>query len=96
MHAAAIAIDLHVPASQSLKAKRAAIVPIIEGLRHRFRVSVAEIGFQDTWQRARIGVAIVAATDGVLRSVIDDVEAFVDTAADVEVLDVAITWFEED
>ncbi|MFZ4515204.1 MAG: DUF503 domain-containing protein [Acidimicrobiia bacterium] len=96
MHAVALSIDLHVPASQSLKTKRAAITPIIEGLRHRYRVSVAEIGYQDTWQRAEIGVAIVAASDGVLRSVIDDIERFVESAADVEVLEMQTTWFEED
>lgn len=96
MHAAALSIDLHIPASQSLKSKRAVITPIIEGLRHRFRVSVAEIEFQDTWQRARIGVAIVAASDGVLRSVIDDIERFVDAAPDADVLEIQTTWFEED
>lgn len=96
MHAAALAFDLHVPESNSLKAKRAAIKPIIEGLRHRFHVSVAEIDHQDTWQRAGIGVAVVASSDGRLRSVIDDVERFVDAAPAIEVLDVTTTWFEED
>lgn len=96
MHAAALAFDLHIPESNSLKAKRAVIKPIIEGLRHRFHVSVAEIEHQDTWQRARIGVAVVASSDGRLRSVIDDVERFVDSAPDVEVLTVDISWIEED
>ena len=59
MHAAAVSFDLHVPASRSLKAKRAAIRPIVDGLRHRFKVSVAEVDHQDQWQRATIGVAVV-------------------------------------
>ena len=96
MHAAALAFDLHIPESNSLKAKRAAIKPIIEGVRHRFHASVAEIDHQDTWQRARIGVALVASSDGRLRSAIADVERFVDAAADVEVIDVTTSWFEED
>lgn len=95
MHAAALAFDLHIPDSQSLKAKRAAIRPIIDGLRHR-HFSTAEIEYQDTWQRARIGVALVASSAGALRSLIDEVSRFVDTAADVEVLDVTTTWLEED
>ena len=43
MHAAAISFDLHVPESRSLKAKRAAVRPIVDGLRHRFKVSGAEV-----------------------------------------------------
>ncbi len=59
MHAVAVRFDLHVPASRSLKAKRAAIRPVVDGLRHRFKVSVAEVDYQDQWQRASIGVALV-------------------------------------
>ena len=59
MHAAAVCFELHVPESRSLKTKRAAIRPIVDGLRHRFKVSVAEVDHQDTWQRAAIGVALV-------------------------------------
>ena len=55
-----MSFDLHVPESRSLKAKRAAIRPIVDGLRHRFRVSVAETGHHEQWQRAEIAVAIVA------------------------------------
>ena len=59
VYAAAVRFDLHVPQSRSLKAKRAAIRPIVDGLRHRFRVSVAEVDHQDQWQRAAIAVAVV-------------------------------------
>jgi uncharacterized protein len=95
MHAAAVCFDLHIPESRSLKVKRAAIRPIVDGLRHRFRVSVAEVDHQDQWQRAAIGVAVVAASDGHLRDVLDHVERFVETASAVEVLDVHTTWMED-
>ena len=96
MHAAAVCFDLRVPHSRSLKAKRAAIRPIIEGLRHRFKVSVAQVDHQDAWQRAAIGVAIVAHSDHHLREVIESVERFVATAPDVELIDVSTAWLEED
>src|SRR2546423_11660959 len=60
VHAAALRFDLHVPASRSLKAKRAAVRPIIDTLRHRYHVSVAEVDHQDRWQRAAIAVAVGA------------------------------------
>ncbi len=96
VHAAAVRFDLHVPESRSLKAKRAAIRPIVDGLRHRFHCSVAEIGYQDQWQRAEIGVALVAESDGQLGRLIDCVARFVDTAADVEVLEVDVVHLDSE
>ena len=90
MHAAAVCFDLHIPESRSLKVKRAAVRPIVDGLRHRYHLSVAEIGYQDQWQRAELGVAVIAESDGHLREVIDEVERFVARAAAVEVLDVEV------
>jgi uncharacterized protein YlxP (DUF503 family) len=88
MHAAALRFELRTPESQSLKTKRAAVRPIVDGLRVRFRVAVAEVDHQDTWQRAALGVAAVAESDGHLRDVLATVERFVDGAPGVEVLDV--------
>jgi uncharacterized protein len=94
VHAAAVRFDLHVPESRSLKVKRAAIRPIVDGLRHRYRLSVAEVGYQDQWQRAEIGVAVVAESDGHLRDVIHEVERFVARAPAIEVLDVEVVHFD--
>jgi uncharacterized protein YlxP (DUF503 family) len=94
VHAAAVCFDLHVPESRSLKVKRAAIRPIVDGLRHRFHVAVAEVDHQDRWQRAAIGVAVVAATDGHLREVLASVDRFVSSADAVEVLEVETHWLD--
>jgi len=94
MHAAAVCFDLHVPESRSLKAKRAALRPILEQLRTRYRVSAAEVGDHDRWQRAQIGVAFVAESDHHLREVMAAVERFVAGAADVELLDVTTAWLD--
>ena len=87
MHAAAVSFELHVPQSRSLKAKRAAVRPIVDGLRHRFKVSVAEVDHQDQWQRATIGVAVVSSSDGHLREMLESVERFIANAPEVELLD---------
>jgi uncharacterized protein YlxP (DUF503 family) len=94
VHAAAVCFELHVPESRSLKAKRAAIRPIVDGLRHRYKVSVAEVDHQDTWQRAAIGVALVAGSVSHLQDVLDSVERFVANAPDVELLDTETNWLE--
>lgn len=94
MHAAVTRFDLHVPASRSLKARRAAIRPVVDGIRHRFRVSVAEVDHHDQWQRAAIGVAVVAESEHHVREVLDAVERFVVSRPDVELLDAETAWLE--
>lgn len=96
MHAVAVRFDLHVPESRSLKSKRAAIRPIVEGLRHRHHCSVAETAYQDQWQRAEVAVAVVAGDDHHLRELVDVVERFVRAAAAVEVLGVEIVHLDPD
>ena len=95
MHAAAVCFELRVPESRSLKTKRAAVRPIVDGLRHRFHVSVAEVDHQDTWQRAAIGVAVVAESSRQLERVLASVERFVANAPDVELLDEETSYLEE-
>ncbi len=90
LHAAVVRFDLHIPESRSLKVKRAAVRPIVDGLRHRYHLSVAETDHQDQWQRAELGVAVVSESDGHLRDVLDEVERFVARAPDIEVLEVEI------
>lgn len=94
MYAGAMSFDLHVPVSRSLKAKRKAIRPVVEGLRHRFRVSVAEVGCHDQWQRAIIGVAVVAGSQGQLEEVLERCRRFVDAAPDLEVVGVEVSFLE--
>jgi uncharacterized protein YlxP (DUF503 family) len=94
VHAAALRFDLHIPQSRSLKSKRAVIRPIVDGLRHRFRVSVAEVDYHDQWQRTAIAVAVVARTHSQLCELLDAVERFVVAAPDVELIDVETAWLE--
>ncbi|MET0421126.1 MAG: DUF503 domain-containing protein [Acidimicrobiia bacterium] len=94
MHAAAITFDLHIAQSRSLKAKRAVIRPIVDGLRHRFRLSVAEVDHLDQWQRATIGVAVIAESDGRVQELLDAAERYLNGAADIEVLGTEVAWLE--
>jgi uncharacterized protein YlxP (DUF503 family) len=89
-------IELRVPDSGSLKAKRAEIRPILDGVRHRFVVSAAEVDHQDTWQRSALGFAVVSATGAQVERVLDDVERFVWSRPGIEVLDATRAWLEED
>jgi uncharacterized protein len=79
-----------------LKEKRAVVRPIVDGIRNRFAVSVAETGHQDRWQRAEIGVAAVSSSPKVVTEVVDEVERFVWSFPEVEVLETRRFWAEDD
>ena len=96
MHAAAVRFELFIPESRSLKAKRAVIRPIIDGLRHRLRISVAEVDHHDTWQRCALGVAVVAESDGRVQERLAAVERTIANAPGVELLDVETAWLDSD
>ena len=95
VHAAAMTFDLHVPESRSLKAKRAVIRPIVDGLRHRFRISVAEVDHLDQWQRAEIGIVAVSSSATLVAQVVDDAERCVWSFPEVEVTDARRSWLED-
>ena len=94
MHCAAVEIDLHIPEARSLKAKRAAVKPIVEGLRRRYAVAAAEVDHLDQWQRAGVGVAAVASTASHVEDVLDEVERFVWSYPEVQVLTTQRRWLE--
>ncbi len=84
-HVAVVQCELHIPTSRSLKEKRAVLRPIVEGLRHRFQISVAEVGYQDKWQRALVGMAVVSDSYAHAVDVVDNVERWVWSKPEVEV-----------
>lgn len=96
MHVLAIRFDLRLPQPRSLKSKRAVLRPVVEGLRGRFHLSVAEVARHDDHHRSVIGVAIVAGDASQCLRVADEVERFVWNAADIEVLETTRTWTEFD
>lgn len=96
MFAAAMYVDLRLPAAHSLKEKRALLTPVLEGARRRFRVASSEVDHHDTWQRAALGFAAVGRTEGHVRDILDNVERFVWSFPEVEVLVMTRTWMERD
>jgi uncharacterized protein YlxP (DUF503 family) len=66
-------------------------------LRQTFAVSVAEVAYQDLWQRAAIAVALVGAEEYHLRRVLREVEKRVEVWGEVEVIDRDLhVWAPED
>jgi uncharacterized protein YlxP (DUF503 family) len=84
-------VELHIPASHSLKEKRSVVNHVKERLRSRFNASVAEIDHQDLWQRAALGVAVVSGEGQGLDRVLRDMLEVVEREARLQVLDYQIS-----
>jgi uncharacterized protein YlxP (DUF503 family) len=94
VHVLTLSVDLHLPESRSLKMKRSVVKSIVEGSRRRFGVAAAEVEHQDQWQRAGLGFATVANTHHHATDVIDEVERFVWSHPEVQVLKTERRWLE--
>jgi uncharacterized protein len=80
-------IILWLPESHSLKAKRRVIKSLKDKVRNRFNVSIAEVGDQELWQKARLGICSLSNDRREVNARLDQVVNFVErlqVAADLE------------
>ncbi|HEV8064838.1 MAG TPA: DUF503 domain-containing protein [Acidimicrobiales bacterium] len=91
-----LTVELHIPAARSLKEKRSTLRPLLESARARYRVAIAEVGFQELHQRALLEIAAVAAAEHVVNDVLDAVERLIWSAPAAEVIQVSRTFVEQD
>jgi hypothetical protein len=94
LHVCALSMDLRIPASGSLKAKRTVVKHVVETAKSRFAVAAAEVGHLDQWQRSEVGFAAVAGTPGHVEEVLDAVERFVWSHPQIEVLADHRSWLD--
>ena len=80
-------VELHVHDSQSLKAKRGVIRSVTQRVRNRFNLAVAEVGGQDTWQRAVLGLAAAGNDPVSVRRVLERAVDFIEDLHLAEVVD---------
>lgn len=66
-------MELHIEEAHSLKEKRHVVKSLKDRLRNKFNVAVAEIDYQDVWQRGIVSAVTVSAdhqyAEGVLQAV---------------------------
>jgi hypothetical protein len=76
MFVGVLRLTLHLPDAGSLKSKRHLLRSALDRLRARFQVAVAEVGDNDLWQRAVVGVAAVGNDHAFVNETLDKVAAF--------------------
>jgi uncharacterized protein YlxP (DUF503 family) len=73
-------VHLHFPDAGSLKAKRAQLNRVKAHLRERMGASVAEVAYQDTWQRSTLAVAFAEGSPARCEEAADRVARMLDAS----------------
>jgi uncharacterized protein YlxP (DUF503 family) len=69
-----LTLELHLSESHSLKDKRMVLRRAKERVRSRHNAAVAEVDFQDTWQRSRLAVVSVSSERAVVEKTLAAVQ----------------------
>ncbi len=92
MHVAVCRLTLHINHSHSLKEKRRVVHSLCDQLRRRFAVTVAEVGGQNTWQVAEIGLCAVSGSATTAAELMDRAVEF----AESMLMEAVVTSREDD
>ncbi|MCW8860680.1 MAG: DUF503 domain-containing protein [Deltaproteobacteria bacterium] len=85
-------IDIRLFEVHSLKQKRSQISRLLNRLRAKFPVSIAEVGLQDLHQRSLLGASICAGNEQLVQSVFKNLEKEIYSAGLVEIIDLDIEY----
>ena len=71
-------LDLRISENNSLKGKRRILKRIIERIKNKFNVSIAEVGNHDLWQSSQIGFCMVGNDKRFINSALDKIIYFIE------------------
>jgi uncharacterized protein YlxP (DUF503 family) len=77
-------LDIHISQSQSLKNKRMVIKAIKDSLKKRFNISIAEVEFQDLWQRSKLAVVAVSNQKKVVERIFSSILQLIESNGNCE------------
>jgi hypothetical protein len=80
-------ITLRIHDCRSLKGKRKIVKSVVQRIRNNFNASVAEVGANDIYQRAEIGIALAGNDRQVINAKLDKVFNLVEDLGLAEVID---------
>jgi uncharacterized protein len=78
--------------AHSLKEKRAVLQRILSRLKQKYNVSVAEVDYQDVWQRTKIAIAAVTSSQVSTERELQNALKLIDSFPEIERTITAIEW----
>lgn len=77
---------------QSLKEKRSVLKRIMSRIQNRFNVAIAEVAYQDVWQRTKIAIVTVSSTKAVAEQIVQQALSLIDSFPDIERSETVTEW----
>ena len=91
---AVLTLELNIEAAHSLKDKRHTVKGLKDRLRAKFNVAVAEIGYQDLWQRALVSAVTVSGDRAHAEQVLQLVEREASSLLGPALVSATVEWME--
>jgi uncharacterized protein YlxP (DUF503 family) len=85
-----ISFTLFIHDALTLKDKRQIIKSILEKTHQKFNAAIAEVGYQDQWQRAQLGVALVGNSPSHLKTVQQEIVKMIEAQYPVEITEIEV------
>ncbi|MDI9419838.1 MAG: DUF503 domain-containing protein [Firmicutes bacterium] len=79
-------LSLRIIGVQSLKEKRAVLLSLIRRTRNKYNAAIAEVGSQNLWQRADLGIAVISSTAKHAEVQLQNVVRFIEAEPRLEVV----------
>jgi uncharacterized protein len=76
-------LTLFLPEVHSLKEKRMVLRRVKDRAQQKFNLAIAEVGENDIWQRAALGLAVIGSGRRFVEAALDEVVRFVQAEAEV-------------
>ena len=83
-------VEFHVHDNRSLKGKRKIVRSMVDKVKHKFNVAIAEVGSNDKWQKIELGVSSVGNDRRHMDSSLNNVLTFLDSLYLAEIVDTRI------
>ncbi|MFC1868712.1 DUF503 domain-containing protein [Thermodesulfobacteriota bacterium] len=80
-------IELHLYDNRSLKGKRKIVKSMIDRVKHKFNISIAETGSNDKWQKIELGISAAGNDRRHIDSSLAKVLTFLDSLNLAEITD---------
>ncbi len=81
-----IIIEFHLHNNHSLKGKRKIVRSMVDKVKHKFNVAIAEVGSNDKWQKIELGVSTVGNDRRHIDSSLADVLSFLESLYLAEII----------
>lgn len=79
-------LNVRIVGVQSLKEKRSILLSVLKRTRNKFNVSAAEVGAQDLWQKAEIGIAVVSGSSNHVEQQLRKIVSFIESEPRFEII----------